>query len=254
MDIIITAIICTCNRHELLSKSIESLINQSVDKEKYQILVVDNNSNQDTRSLVEDYRKKTSNIDYIFEPVQGLSKARNIGWKHARGKYVAFIDDDAQASSHWLENIILCFEGLNNNYALLSGSVFPIWEVPPPKWLTKRMKRFLSLIEWTDQAGELFDENYLAGTNISYKKACLMEVGGFNEELGRKKGCLLSMEELHLKRRLHRFGYKSFYQPQIRVDHFIPESRLKKKLVFEKVFLAGEIRGKVIYYDEREEV
>lgn len=239
MDVIITAVICTCNRHELLSKSIESLINQSLEKEKYQILIVDNNSTQDTRSLVEDYRKKVSNIDYIFEPAQGLSKARNIGWKHARGKYVAFIDDDAQASPQWLENIILRFEDLNDNCALVSGSVFPIWEVPPPKWLTKRMKRFLSLIERIDHIGEVADENYLAGTNISYKKACLLEVGGFNEELGRKKGCLLSMEELHLKRKLHRYGYKSFYQPQIRVDHFIPENRLKRKWFFKRFFWQG---------------
>jgi len=239
MNTIITAVICTCNRNELLSRSIESLINQSFDKEKYQILVVDNNSSEETKALVKDYRDKAGNIDYICEPVQGLSKARNAGWRQARGKYVAFIDDDAQASPEWLENIVLCFEEAADNCAVISGSVFPIWEVRPPKWLTGRMRRFLSLIERTDHEGEIADENYLAGTNISYKKTCLSEIRGFNEELGRNKNCLLSMEELHLKRKLHKYGWKTYYYPQIRVDHYIPESRLKRGWFLKRFFWQG---------------
>jgi len=66
-----------------------------------------------------------------FDEEIGLSSARNFGVRIAKGDYVAFIDDDAIADKHWLEEIK---NGIDMGYDILGGPVKPIYEVPPPKW------------------------------------------------------------------------------------------------------------------------
>ena len=96
----ITAIICTHNRERFLESCIQSLFDQTLDARRYEILVVDNGSNDGTRAICDKFKDRL-NFKYIFEPVLGLSQARNTGWKNARGRYVGYIDDDATADQRW---------------------------------------------------------------------------------------------------------------------------------------------------------
>src|SRR3989337_3554689 len=108
MSFVISAIICTHNRVEYLTKAIQSLVDQNIPKSKYEIIVVDNCSTDSTREVVEKFSSK-SNIRYIYEPTLGANKARNTGWRNARGKYIAYLDDDAIASPVWLCRILQGF-------------------------------------------------------------------------------------------------------------------------------------------------
>src|SRR5690349_1483083 len=108
--LLITVAICTYNRARYLPHAIESLVGQSLAASQFEILIVDNASTDPTHEVVKRYLPKLSNLRYLYEPRQGLSHARNTAWQSAEGKYVAYLDDDAQANPHWLIGILRHFE------------------------------------------------------------------------------------------------------------------------------------------------
>src|SRR3989344_835324 len=100
----ISVIICTYNGEKTILKCLESLNKQIFPKNKVEIIVIDNNSSDNTKGIVFNFIKKSKfKIRYIFEPELGLSKARNRGIKEAKGNIVAFIDDDILLANNWLK-------------------------------------------------------------------------------------------------------------------------------------------------------
>ena len=92
---LISAVICTYNRADLLAGAIESLLEQTLNPAHREIIVVDNASTDGTRAVVEQFAP--DGVRYVLETRQGLGYARNRGWQEARGEFVAYIDDDARA-------------------------------------------------------------------------------------------------------------------------------------------------------------
>lgn len=102
----ISVIIVTYNRAQMLKEALESLTTQS--RLPDEVLVVDNNSSDQTKSVAESFSGRL-NINYIFEPVQGTSTARNTGIGHARGNLIIFFDDDCIAERDWLHYMEIPF-------------------------------------------------------------------------------------------------------------------------------------------------
>lgn len=98
----ISVVICTYNRAGLLKAALRSVCKQTLDTAKYEVIVVNNNSQDNTRSVVEEFSKRFSNLQYYMEPRQGLSHARNRGWQGTQGKYVAYFDDDCKIPERWI--------------------------------------------------------------------------------------------------------------------------------------------------------
>lgn len=91
-EILISCIIPTFNRALLLKDAIESILLQTY--QCWELIIVDDNSTDNTKELVTSYKQKDSRISYLFNPVKGGNAARNLGIKLAKGKYIAFLDDD----------------------------------------------------------------------------------------------------------------------------------------------------------------
>ena len=100
----ITVILCTYNRCESLSKALESVAMSSLPAAvDWDVLVVDNNSRDLTRMVVEEYCQRfPKRFSYIFEVQQGKSFALNRGVREATGDVLAFIDDDITVEPDWL--------------------------------------------------------------------------------------------------------------------------------------------------------
>lgn len=98
----ISVVICTYNRSQLLKTMLDSLCQQDLESSRFEVIVVDNNSTDDTRQIVEGYRLRLLQMRYILEGKQGLSNARNLGWHEARGAFVAYVDDDCIVPAQWL--------------------------------------------------------------------------------------------------------------------------------------------------------
>ena len=138
----LSVIIPAHNRASYLSKSIESVLNQSLDRDSYEIMVVDNASSDNTEEVVSSFSEQ--GVRYVFEERLGLSYARNTGIESASGRYVAFLDDDAVADASWLESIVNFFRDFPEAGAV-GGKVFPIYEKEKPKWLSKDLEIYYSV-------------------------------------------------------------------------------------------------------------
>jgi glycosyltransferase involved in cell wall biosynthesis len=250
----ISAIICTHNRSRHLEAAVASLINQTLPRDGYEIIVVDNASADDTGQVVRGLSSGTLNVRHVYEPELGLSHARNRGVAEARGDVVAFMDDDAVADPQWLSAIKATFEGVSPQPVCVGGKVSPIWESPRPDWLPDDSKLgILTVLHWGEQPLWLqWGRQYLVGTNIAFKKDRLLAVGGFNPTLGRKgEGLLADEESLVLSLIYYGFGEKSiYYQPEAHVRHLIPDLRVSKRYLFKRCYshaASGFLRQEIVY-------
>ena len=103
----ITVILCTYNRCATLSRALASVAASELPQvAKWEVIVVDNNSTDGTRAVVEEFcRQHPGRFRYLFESRQGLSQARNAGIREARGDILAFMDDDVTVEPTWLWNL-----------------------------------------------------------------------------------------------------------------------------------------------------
>lgn len=91
---ILSIVVPVYNVEDYLSKCLDSILNQDIDKDDYEIIVVNDGSTDGSGEIAEEYAERYSNITLINQENQGLSGARNSGIKVARGKYIQFVDSD----------------------------------------------------------------------------------------------------------------------------------------------------------------
>ena len=193
---IITAVICTRDKAYFLDKCIQSLLRQSLDREKYEILVVDNGSTDETADVLKRYNQAPM-LRSVYEPVVGLSRARNTGWREASGRYVGYIDDDAAAEEGWLESALWCFENLYPMPDWVGGPISLDWEIASSDWINVELSVPLGKVYWGDEPCRLTNHQRLGGGNSFFLKRRLKELGGFEERLGRKYGSRFMGQDAH---------------------------------------------------------
>ena len=240
----ISAIVCTHNRAALLPGALRSLADQTLAADRYEIIVVDNGSHDDTKAIVCGELSQLPNLRYVHEPKLGLSSARNAGWSHATSPIVAYLDDDAIASRDWLERILAAFETLQPTPGGVGGRIDPIWEVPRPAWLPDYCLPFLIVCDLSPDAIALPAGKFLVGTNMAFPRRVLESLGGFPVELGPIGERFGSGEETMLQRWIRAQGHALYYDPAICVRHRIPESRLSQRWLLRRMYWEGLSRAR----------
>ncbi len=236
----ITAVLCTYKRPDGVRQALESLLAQVVPLGGYEVIVVDNADESAVRRLVEGHSARDVPVEYVVEPVLGLSRARNAALRRARGRYIAFLDDDAVASPRWLVELVGAFESSRRALGAVGGRVTPIWEAERPQWLCDHLLPILSVIDWSPTPLLIEgDGPWLAGTNLAFPTALLREIGGFAENLGRLGACLKSGEEALAEALLKRRGYPSLYVPSAEVGHRVTADRLEKRWHVKRFYWNG---------------
>jgi glucosyl-dolichyl phosphate glucuronosyltransferase len=248
MNVELTALICTRNRAAYVRKSIASLADQTLPRDQYEIIVVDNGSEDETRAVVQEFAH-VPNLRYVYEPVPGLSKARNTGWQNACGEFVAYLDDDAVACREWAEKYLEVFKTFRPMPGSVGGKCEPIWEAPQPDWLSDRMLTSLSVYDWSDEPLILNEEQWVSGCNIGYPVNVLRRIGGFREDLGRIGKKLLSGEETYVRRQLDALGLTSVYHPEIVVGHHVSPMRLNKTWFRRHAYGTGQSQALMLTID-----
>ncbi|MTJ08460.1 MULTISPECIES: glycosyltransferase family 2 protein [unclassified Anabaena] len=226
-DIQISAIICTHNRDTYLGAAIDSLLAQDF-AGNFEILVIDNGSSDRTREVVEQ-RATDSRLKYIFEPVLGLSVARNTGAKAASAEILAYLDDDAVASPSWLKILVSAYAN-NPKLAIAGGKITLLWPpgISQPKWISNELAGNLGAYDLGDQLVYI-DKPGLTprGLNYSLRSSFLAEVGGFDPQLGRVGKNLLSNEELQMTEFALQRHWQVAYIPEALVAHNVAPERIK---------------------------
>ncbi|MGO8735044.1 MAG: glycosyltransferase [Terriglobia bacterium] len=227
----ITVILCTFNRATSLSKALGSVAcSELPESVEWEVLVVDNNSSDQTREVIEEYRRRfPCRFRYLFEPQQGLSSARNAGIREARGDVLAFLDDDVMVEAEWLNNLTACLH--DGKWAGAGGRILPEETFSPPRWLAMEPPYYMggALIAHFDFGDKPCDLGCPPhGTNMAYRKEMFEKYGGFRTDLGRCGSNTMSNEDTEFGHRLMRAGERLRYEPAAIVYHPVREDRLKK--------------------------
>ena len=226
----VSIVICTYNRCGLLVRALESLENQEAADVRYEVLVVDNNSSDETRNITQRFvEKKPGRFRYVFEPKQGLSYARNAGIAKARAENIAFTDDDVRVASNWVSRIKAGF-GAEPIADFLGGKVLPDWGCTPPEWLTREHWAPLALVDYGDQPFYVDSGRpvSLIGANCAFRKRAFEQVGVFHADVQRVKDGVGSLEDHELLLRLWQAGRKGIYLPDLTVTAEVQPERLRK--------------------------
>lgn len=237
----ISVIICTYNGAERLKAVVDSLLAQNYDSNKFEILIIDNSSDDNTREICDEIIKNSpgKKIIYYLEKNKGLSHARNRGIREASGKIVAFIDDDAVAEKNWLKEIVTTFEDVNPVPGCVGGKVLPVWEASRPEWLSESLLTHLSILDLGESPRWIKENEFVCGTNMAFLNQSVKDAGFFETRLGRRGKSLISNEEALLFHKLRMVGGNIYYQPRVIVNHVIPEERIKKRWFFKRAFAQG---------------
>jgi len=245
----ISAVVCTHNRAAYLERALASLAAQSLARDAYEILVVDNASTDDTPAVVAAARARIPNLVALHEPTPGLGHARNAGLRAARGAYVAYVDDDAVASPAWLARILAAFATVQPAPGCVGGRVDAIWEAPRPGWLADELLPYLTVIDWSPTATFLGEDRFVAGANMAFPRDLLRAIDGFHPALGRRGTNLLSNDELRVEATLRRRGHPCWYDPAIAVGHHVSPERLTRGYFRRRCFWQGVSDAQLVLLD-----
>lgn len=243
MGIEVSAIVCTFDRPKFVCKAIDSLVNQSLDASKYEIVIVDNGTTDDTERAISSTAFRHPDLRYIRLRESGLSNARNAGISHSRGEIFAFLDDDAIACTEWLRSIVAAFREVNPCPGLVCGPVEPDWGAPRPAWLEDGLLGAYSVLDWSPIPRALSPAEWVVGANFAVRRDVMQACGPFDTRVGRKGQSLLSGEETLLTNRIRSAGHPIYYDPAISVKHYIHGERLKKRWLYRRLFWGAASRG-----------
>jgi len=234
----ISIIIPTYNRSKLLGITIESFIKQRYPKDKYEIIVADNNSSDNTKDIVAEWQSNsTVNIKYIFERRPGVHYARNSAAKIAVGEILYFTDDDMVADHNLLSEIIKPFE-FDEEVGTATGRVLPKWESPPPPWLVKHCyNQFLSLNDPPEEFIISKKDCNVFSCHQAVRKTVFFEAGGFNPE--NTAGVWIGDGETGLNIKIKKLGYKYGFNGNSITHHIIPPDRMTQGYLNRRIGNAG---------------
>jgi glucosyl-dolichyl phosphate glucuronosyltransferase len=242
----LSVIIPTYNRSLYLDTCLKSLLNQSLPKSKYEIIIVDNGSTDNTKKVVRRYIEAFKNqVRYIFEPIPGLLAGRHRGLKESKGNILVFCDDDIVASKGCLDAIYQTF--LNKKVQLVTGRFLPKYEAVPPYWekyLWSRSREssvcgHYSLADYGKKPRYLHP-NTAWGLLFPIRKKTLIKYGGFNPDCIPKRYQYLQGDgETGLCERLAKEGIKSYYVPEALVHHWVTKERLTLDYLSKRMFYQG---------------
>lgn len=225
-------IICTYNRSRLLSDALESILNLSEEglSVTYEVVVVDNSSADDTKEIVEEFaRRAWFPVRYTYEPIQGLSYARNAGIRKAKGIYVVFIDDDCTVHPNWLSSLMDSI--IEHKCDIAQGKILLNTDgINLPSWIDDEDKASFGYFDLGDQ---VVYTDIILGGNMCIKKALFEKHGMFDVQLG--EGASGRCEDTEFIRRVRneQTDLRVLYVPGAVVYHRLRQERLTKESVLD---------------------
>lgn len=244
----LSVIIPTFNRSKLLGDALLSFIKQDLPSDRFEILVIDNNSTDDTKTVVENLIKENRfNIKYFFESGVGLLAGRHRGFFESKGDVLVYSDDDIIADVNYLKNIIKTFEA-DSSVGLLTGKVLPRFVGSDlPDWAKSLIIKtnggwyldFLSIMDLGDDKKEI-PYNLVFGCSFIVKKELVKKCGGFHPDC-MPKG-LIKYEgggETVLAKNIGNLGMKIVYDPLLKIEHVVSLNRLTPEYFYHRTYIEG---------------
>lgn len=232
----VSIIIATYNRASLLAETLANLTESSGDlitsSVGGEVIIVNNNSNDDTAKIGQDFANRFPFVKCVFEEKQGLSHARNAGIAAAKNDILVFLDDDVEVADDWLEQLIKPLS--DNTIGVVGGKVLP-YGVPMPTWLPREYAYVVSVFDPSDTP---CDVRTVMGANFVLRRSAIKDMSLFDPKLGRRGTQLLGGEEVELFNRIKSAGYRIFYTPAAVVFHKI-QNKVNREYIVNYAYWLG---------------
>ncbi|MCX7610901.1 MAG: glycosyltransferase, partial [Ignavibacterium sp.] len=199
---LLSVIIPTFNRAHYLKESIESLVDQTLDKDKYEVIIIDDGSTDNTQQLCKKFHKEI-NLRYFYQNNSGISTAKNLGILVAQSPILLFFDDDDIADKNLLKEHLNTHNQYPNEEIAVLG--YTEWDrrlniSHLMHYITDVGQLLFSYKNISD--GEILDYTFFWGGRSSCKRSFLIKYGIFNQTF--RFGC----EDIELGYRLSKYGLK----------------------------------------------
>ena len=176
----ISVIIPTYNGLSMLRKSLPTWFEQTLTKDEYEVIVVDNRSTDETRQYVESLLPEQKNLIYLYEPKPGATNARHAGAHKAKGEYLVFADNDGLFNPECLAEILKVYYA-NKECAAVACKIEIQWDGEEPEWIVP-YKKLLGELDYGEEV-KYWTWFFLNGGLMSVRKDVFERLGGFNPDL-----------------------------------------------------------------------
>ena len=239
----VSVVLCThtMDRYDGLAEAAGSVLDQTHDDVEL-VLVSDGDPAVHER-MVADFGGRPDVRTHLMDGNVGLLGARNAGAEVATGDVVAFMDDDAVADGRWIDRLVAAYE--ERDRVAVSGRMNPAWLDGRPSFLPEEFYWIVGVTHRgfgpggdPDREGEVRNTN---GSNISFRREVFLDLGGFDTDIGGRKGDNhLQGGETELCARLwNGYGEGVWYVPDAEVAHKVFDYRTDPRWIAERAFWQG---------------
>jgi glycosyltransferase involved in cell wall biosynthesis len=234
-----SVVVCTRNRAAILPAALESLSRQQSGR-VFEVIVVNNASDDGTADVIAEWCRRDPRFRMVDEPNPGLSRAKNLGIREARGPVVLFTDDDVLVEPQWLERHMTLLSG-KDQLVISGGPILPIshdlsaW----PGWLEEAALVDLPSLDHGPIARPLGHWEQLWGANMAIPRSVFDRIGMWNEGLGRKGEERGTWEDLDFAERVRSAGGQVWFCPGAVIRHRVMRDRARPRPMLRSAFLRG---------------
>jgi glycosyltransferase involved in cell wall biosynthesis len=218
----VTVAIPTYNRADFLRQTLAGIAQQHFPREHFEVLVIDNNSTDHTRAVVEEFASAQPAPRYLVEPQQGLDYGRNRAIAEARGEIILFGDDDILVQPDWIAQMAVpLMADRERKIGAVGGEVVPVFPDGLPDWV----REWHAPLAFRPDTGPLLPKDSPMGANLAFPKWIFEQLGPFHTALDRAAGNYFSGGDSEMVRRVRHAGLQVWFSPAAAVRHQMPASR-----------------------------
>ena len=241
----LSVVICTYNRNNILKICLESIIKYFPINFTTELIIVNNNSTDATAQTLTNFAKKYSWINLINEPKQGLSQARNTGFQFASYSWILFLDDDAKIDQNLFNRV---YEHIKSqNYQCIGGLYLPWYINEKPKWFRDNWAS--NRLDY-DSLKPMRNGEFASGGVFLVHKDLLNKHKGFRTNYGMSGKHLGYGEETDLQLRIRKSGHKVAYDPEMIIYHLVPPHKMTISWQLNSSFQMGKTFLKTVGYPD----
>lgn len=230
----LSIIICSYNRASYIGAALDALYQQTASLEQFEVIVVDNNSTDNTPAIFKTWRENHPNgqFYYITEAQQGASFARNTGAALAKTDWLCFIDDDAIAYPNYVSQVIR--HTYDQPFVVgFGGRIIPKYIPEEPKWMSYYVSSLVGNFDYAPKACAFEKGKYPLESNMIVSKKAFDLVGGFNTAIPGVMGKMrIGGEGKELFYKIMSLGHTIYYDPSIIVDHVVEVRKLTSEYLY----------------------
>ncbi|GAB7008112.1 glucosyl-dolichyl phosphate glucuronosyltransferase [Halorubrum trueperi] len=234
----VSVVLCTYapDMYEHFREAADSVLAQTY--ENVELVVIVDGTPEMYEQVVDDFGGFEDVVIECNDENVGLLESRNRGAEIAAGDAVAFIDDDAIADEAWVESLVQAYE--EEDAIAAGGKMTPEWVAGKPSFLPEEFYWLIGVTHrgFADGPGEVRNT---FGSNISFRADVFAELGGFDVDIGGRKGNKnLQGGETELCARMReRYGQGVWYDPEAKVAHKVFEYRTESRWLVDRAFWQG---------------